>query len=110
MAEQPSKRPAKPAAKALADNAPWKPPKWEVEEAGAVQALMRGQAEPHQQKMALQFIVEKLAGTYEMHFYGGEDGERNTSFALGRAFVGQQLVKLTKINLAVLTKRRTEQG
>lgn len=72
--------------------------------------MMRGQAEPHQQKMALDFIINQLAGTYDMHYYGGQDGERNTAFALGRAFVGQQIVKLIKTNLSVFTKQRTEQG
>ena len=108
MSEQPKKREPKSTAKALADNAPWKPAQWDVEEAGALQALWRGQAAPHQQKLAVDFIINKLCGTYEAHFYA--DSERNTSFALGRAFPGQQIMKLLKLNLSVFTGKRGEQG
>lgn len=100
----------KPAARALSDNAPWRPATWDIEDAGALQALFRGDAPPHVQQRALKFMIEALCGTYEMHYHAGTDGERNTAFALGRAFPGQQIVKLLKVNLARLEKRPSEQG
>lgn len=90
---------------------PWKPALWTDEEAGALQALYAGTAQPHQQKMALDYIINRLAGTYDTHYFPGPEGERNTAFALGKAYVGQQMVKLLKLNLKVLrTTRRGEQG
>lgn len=95
----------------LADNAPWKPVPWTDETAGAMQALARGKAAEHQQKLALDYIIQTIAGTYDAHYHAGPDGARNTDFALGRAFVGQQIVKLLKLNLTALrTTRRGEQG
>mgnify|MGYP001606599485 CR=1 FL=1 len=99
---------SKPPRKAIAEHAPWMPPKWETEDVGALQALQRGDAEPHQQQRALKFIIEGLAGAYDAHYFPGPEGQRNTDFALGRAFVGQQMVKLLKLNLAMFTKRRGE--
>lgn len=108
MSEQP-KRPPKPTQSALADHAPWKPSEWEPEDAGALQALMRGDAADHQQKRALQFIIERLCGTYEPAFRPADDGRRDTDFALGKAYVGQQIVKLLKVNLSRLRGRPSEQ-
>lgn len=68
-----------------------------------MQALLRGEANPGQQKLALEFVIVKLAGTYEAHFHPGPDGARSTDFALGMAHVGQQLVKCTKLNITRLT-------
>ena len=92
-------------------NAPWLPVPWTDETAGAIQALAAGRAAEHQQKMALDYIINIASGTYDAHYHPGPDGQRNTDFALGRAFVGQQIVKLLKLNLTALrTKRRGEQG
>lgn len=77
------------------------PPDWEVADASAIQALVNGTAEPHQQKRALQWIVERAAGTYEFNYY---PSDRDTAFALGRSFVGQQIVKLTRINTSTMTR------
>ena len=95
----------------LEDNAPWKPVHWTDETAGALQALAKGKAAEHQQVLALDYIINVVAGNYDAHYHAGPDGQRNTDFALGRAFVGQQIVKLLKLNLNVLrTTRRGEQG
>lgn len=80
-------------------NTPAVPAKYELADAGAIQALMRGDADEFQQKRALKWIVESAAGCYDFHYY---EGERDTAFALGRAFVGQQIVKMTKLNLSAL--------
>ena len=81
------------------------PAEWELADADAIQALMRGDADEGQQQRAVKWIVEQAAGTYQFHYYAGD---RDTAFALGRAFVGQQIVKMTKMNLSVL--RRSKNG
>lgn len=109
MAEQPKPERVK-QRDPISDNAPWRPAPYEIEHVGAIQALMNGKAEPHQQKLALEYIVNVAAGTYEAHYHTGPDGLRNTAFALGRAFVGQTIVKLTKLNIAHLKQRRDRNG
>lgn len=93
-------RPAKTPAEAVAEHAPWRPPSYEDHEAAALQALERGTATMAQQKMALNWIIFKAAGTYDLPYRpGGLEGERDTLFALGRMMVGQQIVKLLRIRL-----------
>jgi hypothetical protein len=82
--------------------APWAPAPYELADAGALQALMAGAAEPHQQQRALRYIVEVLAGAYEPSYR--PSGSHDTAFAEGRRYVGLQIVKLAKLNLAALRK------
>lgn len=81
----------------------WKPTPWELPDASAIQALSRGDADPEQQRRALRFIVDKLCRTYDLSFR--PSGDRETVFAEGSRFVGLQLVKLIKINLAHFRKK-----
>jgi hypothetical protein len=80
------------------------PPKWEEADVGAIQALMRGDAQAHQQQRAMKWIVEAAAMTYDQPF--SEVSERLTDFACGRMFVGQQIVKMTKLDLKNLKELR----
>lgn len=77
------------------------PAPYEIAEASAIQALIRGDAEPHQQQMAMRWIIEQAAGAYEFQYY---PTDRDTAFALGRGFVGQQIVKLSKLNTQSLRR------
>jgi hypothetical protein len=77
---------------------PHVPPAWEIPDAGAIQALARGDASSDQQRRAIEFIVNSLCGTYDLSYR--PESERATCFAEGRRFVGTQIVKLTKINLS----------
>jgi hypothetical protein len=79
------------------------PADYDLPVVSAMQALLAGEADEHQQKLALQWIIEQAAGTYEFQYY---PSERDTAFALGRAHVGQQIVKLLKLN--TMTLRRGE--
>lgn len=88
----------------LAD-APHTPAAYEVADAAAVQALAEGVADEHQQRRALKWLIEQASITYEFHYYASE---RDTAFALGRAFVGQQIVKMLKLNVSKM--RRDENG
>lgn len=107
MSEQPTQRasrarlkPTTDPAKAIEQLAPWKPVELAPEDVGAIQALARGDAEPHLQKRALQFVLD-LSYNSGMHYFPGEDGRRDTDFALGRASVGKQLVNMIKMKLKI---------
>ena len=82
---------------------PHVPPPYEIADVASIQALQRGDASEHQQKLALKWLIERAAGTYEFNFY---PTDRETAFALGREFVGQQIVKLLHLDLALM--RRNE--
>jgi hypothetical protein len=88
--------------------ASWLPPKWELADAGALQAMARGEADAAAQQRALKWIVEAACGTYDLSFRPAPDGERATSFAEGRRFVGLEIVKLTKLNLASFRQKERE--
>lgn len=94
---EPKKKPA--ATRALG---PQIPPAYELADIGAFQALERGDATPDQQQRALRWLIEQAAGTYEFQFY---PSDRETAFALGRGFVGQQVIKLLKLNLSSLRRQ-----
>jgi hypothetical protein len=84
-------------------NAPWKPKAYTIEVVGAIKALANGTAQPHMQKLALDWIINVAAGTYEEPF---RPSQRETDYALGSAHVGRQIVKLINLNTDLLTKRR----
>lgn len=81
------------------------PASYDLADASAIQALHRGDATPEQQKRALKWLIEQCSGTYEFQFY---PSDRDTAFALGRGFVGQQIVKLTKLDLSSLRRQSHE--
>lgn len=93
-------------AQAIEAHAPWKPPSFEPTDAAALQALAKGTASAAQQKQALAWIIEKGAATYDFPYRpGAGEGDRDTCIAIGRMFVGQQIVKLLKLKLGLLTTR-----
>lgn len=105
MPEQPTRptgtgkvRPKQEPISALAEHAPWMPVACGPEIVGALQSLWRGDALPHQQKMAMEWIVRMSANGGAL-FFPGEAGRRDTDFALGRLFVGQQIEALLKVKL-----------
>lgn len=70
----------------------------EAADATALQALVRGDCPPHLQQRAINFIIYKVCGTYQPTFRpGGPEASREQDFALGKQFVGQQLVGLLKV-------------
>ena len=101
QSEQPENR-RKPIPEA---SAPWLPVEYELADATALQALANGVADAHQQKRALDWIIQQACGTYDMPYRPGNDGARNTDFALGKQFVGQQIVKLLKLQVGSLGRR-----
>lgn len=92
-----------PRAKAAQTREPWHPAPWEPADAGALQALHRGDASPEQQRRALKWIIESAAMTYDTAFVPGQPDVKD--FILGRMNVGQQMVKLLKISIPALLKK-----
>lgn len=90
-------------------SAPWVPPFYELSDAKALKALEDGTASPEQQVRALRWIIEKGCSTYDLSYR--PTGDRDTTFAEGRRFVGLQIVKMLKLNTSVLRKDKepTEQ-
>ena len=86
-------------------NSPWLPVKYELADVTAIQALNRGEANADQQKRAMKWIIELASRLYEFNYY---PSERDTSFALGRVFVGQQIVKMLKLNVSNLRRNENE--
>lgn len=78
------------------------PADWQDADVLALQAIFDGRADAAQQRRALDWIVYHCARTTDFHYHATE---RDTAFALGRAFVGQQIGKLLKINATKLMQR-----
>jgi hypothetical protein len=75
--------------------AAWTPVPYGVREVRLIQALNRGDATPDMQRDVLKFIIESVAGTYDMSFR--PESERDTCFAEGRRFVGLQIIKFLSL-------------
>lgn len=86
----------------------WKPAEWVKFDAYCMQAMARGEATAEQQQHALKVIVEKLAGTYEQSFVVRESD--TTAFLEGRRSVGLQIVKLIKVDLALIKDKSAQLG
>ena len=98
--------PAKPLRQALFDNAPWRPVEPTISEVAALKALQAGKATPEQQQMALRWFIEKACRTYDASYRpGGHEGDRDTAFAEGRRFPGNQTVKMLNMNINNLKAR-----
>ena len=61
----------------------------------ALKALVAGAADAGQQGLAMRWIVNALCGTYDFSYR--PDSQRDTDVALGKQFVGQQLVRLVNM-------------
>ena len=91
----------------LLENAPWKPPHWELADATALKQLAAGAASPEQQKRALGYIMNTLCSINDWAYRpGGEDGERDTHLALGRQFVGHMISKLLRIDFSKVRRNQ----
>lgn len=65
----------------------------------ALQALERGEADSGQQQLALAWIINDAAKTYDLEYR--TDG-RDHAFSSGRRFVGLQIVTALKIKHAAI--------
>ena len=78
---------------------------WELPDAEAFQALRRGDCPPHLQQRAVEWLI-RAAGTHDLSFRPGVDGDRLTAFAEGKRFVGMQVIKLINLNLDEIEKAK----
>ena len=83
---------------------PWKPVPYEPADVSAIQLLSRGECPPELQQRAFKWLIEIACATYDQSFYPGEEGRRDTDFAEGRRFVGNTLIKMTRLNVSKLTE------
>lgn len=81
---------------------PLNPPTWEIADASAFQAMQRGEATPEQQQRVLDWLVHRACRTYDVTYEPGSYDA--TAFSEGRRFVGLQIVKMLKINIAAWRK------
>ena len=85
---------------------PWLPAHYDKETAEAIKAMAAGVANDGQQKVALDWIIKEACGTYDVDWF--PDSDRNSSFAAGKRWVGQQLVKLVNLPSSALEPKRTQ--
>jgi hypothetical protein len=72
--------------------------KYEPADIGAVRAVYNGEAEPHQQRRAMEWIMNNACEIKELSYRpDGEGGFGDTAFAEGRRFVGIQIAKLVSM-------------
>jgi len=87
---------------------PWDFPDFTERDVRLIQAIASGTATPEMQRDAFKWIVEIGAATYDMTYRPGDNGRRDTDFACGKAFVGQTLVRMTKILLKSFNQPQKE--
>lgn len=87
--------------KAVLPKLPHDPAPIDLLAGSAIKQLAYGEASSDQQKVALKWIIEAASGMYEPHYY---QSERDTVFALGKAFVGQQIVGILNADLTPLRR------
>lgn len=79
-------------------------PFFTAEQLNALQAVNAGNASSHQQKIAVEYIVHTLCGTYDISYR--PDKEHDTFVAEGKRIAGVRLVGLFK--LAIRRQSRGE--
>jgi len=87
-------------------NGAFKPPVYEAADVTAIQQLERGEANAEMQKRALNWIIMEVSKTYDMSYRPGDTHE--TAFHEGRRFVGNEIIKMLKLDPSKL--RRKENG
>lgn len=76
---------------------PWQAPSLDPAIGGALRAMHEGNAEPHQQKKLLEWLVNDLCETHGLSFR--PDSDRATAFAEGKRFVGLQIIKQLNVTI-----------
>lgn len=69
-------------------------PELTEDEITAIKAVSTGTADAYQQRLAFVTILKKLSRSYDQHFVPGAADQ--TTFLSGRAFVGQQMLKISQ--------------
>ena len=82
---------------------PWVQPQVPAHITLALKALSVGNANEHQQRNALQWIIEDCCRTYDWPYRPTSD--RDTNVALGMQLVGKHIVHEVKLNPALLRSK-----
>jgi hypothetical protein len=70
----------------------------------ALRALAEGNADAHQQVLALSVVLKKFCRTYDLAFVPGKADE--SAFLAGRQFPGQQIMKYLKLNPTLIEEMK----
>lgn len=74
---------------------PWESTPYEDADIAAIKALHAGTANEGQQKRALEWILVDACRIRDLDWRpGGQEGDRASSFAAGKRYVGLQIAKL----------------
>lgn len=85
--------------------APWLPAPYTGAIAHAIRACIGGTATEHQQKLAMNWIINVASNADDMSYRpGGLEGDRDSAFAEGRRYVGNQIKKLFNLPLSITTQ------
>lgn len=77
--------------------APWAPAKYDDAVVYALKAIERGEPSPEQCVRALNWIIHDLCKTGDMSYR--PNSVRDSDFAEGKRFVGNQIIKMLKLNM-----------
>lgn len=81
---------------------PFAPASYSHEHVAAIKALAKGNASPGQQQLALDWIIQGAAMTYQETMVPGQPDVSN--YLAGRRSVGLQIVKLVNVPINLLKK------
>jgi len=84
---------------------PFRSADWELADASAIQACVRGQATPEQQQRAINWVVYSACLVDDIEY---RTNDRDHAFASGRRFPALQLRKLLSINVGALRQLKKE--
>ena len=93
--------------KALMPGAASQPASFAPADATAIQALFAGTADEDQQKRGMKWILEQACA---LPLWPYRESARETDIALGRHFVGQQIVGLSKVNVSKIGNEEIAHG
>jgi hypothetical protein len=92
---------------------PWFPPDYDEQVIYAIRAISYGEATAYQQGLFWRYLMYVCGSSEEfadLSFRPGQEGERATTFAEGKRFVGLQLRKLLRPELTPEAKPETQQA
>ena len=89
----------KPVSEIMDENWPGHPAPYELADASAIKALQQGTATAEQQRRALDWILKQACGLSRWPYRAGVN-DRDTNIALGRQFVGHQIMMLVTLSMS----------
>lgn len=86
----------------------WRPDQWDVADIDAVRAVWNGEAQQHQQRRAIEFLMLRVGALHEMSF--SPIDARHSDFMEGRRFIGRMLYKFVNMSADAVAALRAKQG